>query len=75
VLDDVRRTGVARKTVATGFVNIKNCGDCNVRDFFGAAVGHSLRCFSVLGHFDSITARFFGVPDGRFHLFCFLFYE
>jgi len=25
----------------------------------------------VLGHFDSITARFFGVPAARFHLFFF----
>ena len=31
----------------------------------------SLRCFAVLGHFDSITARFFGVPAARFHLFSF----
>jgi len=34
----------------------------------------SLRCFAVLGHFDSITARFFGVPAARFHLFCFVFF-
>ena len=29
----------------------------------------SLRRFIVLGHFDSITARFFGVVAARFHLF------
>jgi len=26
----------------------------------------------VLGHFGSITARFFGVLAARFHLFCFM---
>jgi len=31
----------------------------------------SLRCFIVLGHFDSITARFFSVLATRFNLFCF----
>jgi len=33
----------------------------------------SPRCFIVLGHFDSITARFFGVLAVRYHLFCFCF--
>ena len=32
----------------------------------------SLRCFIVLGHFDLITARFFGVLAARFYLFCFM---
>ena len=32
-----------------------------------------LRCFIVLGHFDLITARFFGVPAAKFHLFSFFF--
>ena len=31
----------------------------------------SLRCSIVLGRFGSITARFFGVPAARFHLFSF----
>ena len=35
----------------------------------------SLRCFILLGHFDSITTRFFGALAARFHLssfFCFV---
>jgi len=33
----------------------------------------SLRCLILLGHFDSITTRFFGVPTARFHLFSLFF--
>jgi len=37
----------------------------------GAGEAQSLSCFIVLGQFDSITTRFFGVPAARFHLFSF----
>jgi len=32
---------------------------------------HARGKLTVLGHFDSITARFFSVPAARFHLFSF----